>query len=75
VAVAHLASPGALAAMVGYGARMIDIAGVSEQTARACAGRSSTLADERWFDLVVHGDPFTEVRKGGTGGDALVVSA
>jgi nucleotide-binding universal stress UspA family protein len=80
VTVVYVASPGALASMAGDGTGMILMADVRQEVAADLREEVERLAHERGVDtdfVVVHGDPFTELRRVAqeVRADAVVVGA
>jgi len=80
VTVVYVASPGPLATMTGDGAWMAVMSEACEEVGADLREEVERLAMERGIDtefLVVHGDPFTELRRVAqeVRADALVVGA
>jgi nucleotide-binding universal stress UspA family protein len=80
VTVVYVASPGALATMTEDGAGVIVMTEAGQEIAADLRGQVVRLAQERGVDtefLVMHGDPFTELRRVAqqVRADALVVGA
>ena len=71
VTVVYVASPGALAMMTADAAGAMVMTQAGEETGADLREQVERLAIERGIDtefLVAHGDPFTELRRGGSGG-------
>ena len=80
VTVVYVASPGSLVTMTGDGAWMAVMAEAREEVGAGLREEVERLATERGIDtefLVVHGDPFTELRRVAqeVRADAVVVGA